>query len=330
MSDNKKITHKTEFVGYLKGHNGEVTSLVEGRTTVNDKEISFLVSGSRDKTLMLWDLKPEVDNFLAGKAKKVLKGHNHFISDLTLSADNLFVFSSSWDRSLRLWDLTTCKSIKSFIGHEKEVLSVCFSNDSRILLSCGMDKNICMWNTLGDLQYKIGDNHKEWISKIRMSPSQKNSYVVTVGWDGKLKLWTNVLKLVSSFKCHNGPILALDISQNGQLIATAGKDNRVLIHSAVRIGSVDKEFKMDSNVKDVAFNPIYQWMGVCFENSLRVIDLSSDDNVCIGDFEPRVSESDKNKKVKFTGFTWSNNGKTLYVGCNNGDVQVFEIVTESN
>jgi len=60
-----------------------------------------------------------------------LTGHNHFISDLSLSKDGNFVLSASWDKSLRLWSLKTGKCIKKFYGEKKEITSCAFSNDSR-------------------------------------------------------------------------------------------------------------------------------------------------------------------------------------------------------
>ena len=76
----------------------------------NEAEDSILVSGSRDKTLIIWklnskDKKP--DEF--GVPLKQLTGHNHFVTDLSISNDNFYVISSSWDNTLRLWDLRSGK-----------------------------------------------------------------------------------------------------------------------------------------------------------------------------------------------------------------------------
>jgi len=48
----------------------------------------FLLSGSRDQTLIIWDLNPSndaEDDREWGTPRKVLTGHSHFISDLDLS-----------------------------------------------------------------------------------------------------------------------------------------------------------------------------------------------------------------------------------------------------
>lgn len=58
-----------------------------------------------DKTVIVWNLYREEGNY--GIAKKALRGHNHFVSDVVVSSDGMFALSGSWDSTLRLWDLQT-------------------------------------------------------------------------------------------------------------------------------------------------------------------------------------------------------------------------------
>lgn len=57
---------------------------------------------------MIWDIQEKNETDVDkewGVAKKVLKGHSHFISDLSLSQDSRYALTGSWDGTLRLWDL---------------------------------------------------------------------------------------------------------------------------------------------------------------------------------------------------------------------------------
>jgi WD40 repeat protein len=55
---------------------------------------------------------------------------------------------SSWDGTLRLWELSSGETKKQFIGHERDVLSVAFSADNRQIVSGSRDKTLRVWNTL--------------------------------------------------------------------------------------------------------------------------------------------------------------------------------------
>ena len=121
---------------------------------------------------------------------KSFSGHNHFIEDVALSYDGRYAVSSSWDKTLRLWDFTTKASIATFIGHDKDVLSVAFSPDNRQIVSGARDKSIKLWNVKGDCKYSIdgiqgshsGIEHLDWVSQVRFSP-EKEGVLATASWD---------------------------------------------------------------------------------------------------------------------------------------------------
>jgi guanine nucleotide-binding protein subunit beta-2-like 1 protein len=75
--------------GTLKGHNGWVTSIA---TSPENPDI--ILTGSRDKQVIVWELTREEQSF--GFAKRALKGHNHFVSDVVISSDGHFALSASW------------------------------------------------------------------------------------------------------------------------------------------------------------------------------------------------------------------------------------------
>jgi len=125
-----------------------------------------------------------------------------------LSSDSVYAISSSWDKTLRLWDLRYAKCLRQMPGHNSEVMTVAFSPDNRQILSGGCDNDIKLWNTLGDCKFTTDkENHTDWVSCIRFSPSSKNPYFASVGWDGRLKVWNlSTFGIKCSFKAHEGNV----------------------------------------------------------------------------------------------------------------------------
>merc|ERR1712006_61143 len=153
--------------GTLEGHANWVTAIA---TTSENPEM--ILSASRDKTIMVWQLTREDGNY--GYPKKALRGHGHFVEDVVISSDGQFALSGSWDGPLRLWDLNTGLTTRRFVGHEKDVLSVAFSADNRQIVSGSRDKTIKLWNTLGECKYtnvSEGEGHSEWVSCVSFSPN---------------------------------------------------------------------------------------------------------------------------------------------------------------
>merc|ERR1712199_70574 len=124
--------------GTLEGHTGWVTSIATTTEYPNT-----ILSASRDKTVMVWELTREDGSY--GYPKKALRGHGHFVQDVEISSDGQFALSGSWDGTLRLWDLNTGLTTRRFVGHEKDVLSVAFSADGNTLFAGYTDGLIRVW-----------------------------------------------------------------------------------------------------------------------------------------------------------------------------------------
>jgi len=62
MVEDKKTTHELKYKGFLKAHGGWVTSLAVGEELVGKDKVEFLLSGSRDRTLIKWKLDDKKDD----------------------------------------------------------------------------------------------------------------------------------------------------------------------------------------------------------------------------------------------------------------------------
>ena len=170
------MAESLRFLGSLTGHSGWVTAiatssetpdviLTASRGNVTSPSISIFplkcLYFCLDKSIIVWQLTRDEDSY--GYPKRILRGHNHFVSDVVISSDGQFALSSSWDHTLRLWDLNTGLTTRRFVGHTSDVLSVSFSADNRQIVSGSRDRSIKLWNTLGECKYDIKeDGHTEW------------------------------------------------------------------------------------------------------------------------------------------------------------------------
>jgi guanine nucleotide-binding protein subunit beta-2-like 1 protein len=151
----------------------------------------MLLSASRDKSLIIWDLTREEGTY--GLPKRSLHGHSHIVSDCVISSDGAYALSSSWDKTLRLWELSTGNTTRTFVGHTNDVLSVSFSADNRQIVSGSRDRTIKLWNTLGDCKYTITDKgHTDWVSCVRFSPNPQSPVIVSAGWDKLVKVRASI------------------------------------------------------------------------------------------------------------------------------------------
>lgn len=312
------------FVGILRGHRGEVTSIACGYPGADGADSRLLISGGRDKRILLWRLSPsegEARGQAFGEPLLALTGHGHFVTDLALTKDNLHLFSTSWDRTLRHWDVKTGECKATFVGQDKEMTSVAISLDHRKIFTAGLENNIGLWNIKGvRMEGPERNNHDDWVSRVRYSPSAKNEYLATAGWDGRLKIWVGNFQIKNSFPAHEGPITALDIAFNGLFIATGGRDQFVRIWSLRSFQEPYQVIKCTEPINAIAFSTHMRIFAVATHKKLAVYSLDEAAK------EPIFVVELQQGQRKFTSVAWSYDGKYLFAGCGNGDIVVHRLV----
>jgi guanine nucleotide-binding protein subunit beta-2-like 1 protein len=251
MSD--AAAHLT-YRGKLEGHNGWVTCLATNAANPN-----LLLSGSRDRTLISWEITRDPAQY--GFAKKAMKGHSHFVSDCVLSSDGQFAMSSSWDKTLRLWNLNTGATKYTFTDHTKDVMSVAFSADNTKIVSAGRDKTIKLWNTVAECKYTITEqSHSDWISCVRFSPNLSTPIIVSAGWDKLVKVWNlQTCKLMTNLIGHTGVVNTVTVSPDGSLCASGGKDGTAMLWDLVK-GEHLYSLEAGDTINALAFSPSRYWL----------------------------------------------------------------------
>jgi WD40 repeat protein len=99
----------------------------------------YVVSGSKDETLRVWDL-------TTGETKRTLQGHTNGVSAVAVTPDSRYVVSGSYDKTLRVWDLTTGETKRTLQGHSYPVFAVAVTPDGRHVVSGSNDTTLRVWD----------------------------------------------------------------------------------------------------------------------------------------------------------------------------------------
>ncbi len=281
----------------------------------------MLLSASRDKSLLIWNLTRTEGEF--AKPKRALKGHSHFVSDVVISSDGQFALSGSWDKTLRLWDLTNGTSVREpFYGHTGDVLSVAFSADNRQIVSGARDKSIKLWNTLGECKYTLTeDGHTEWVSCVRFSPNTANPIIVSVGWDRLVKVWSvSNCKLRFNHIGHTGYLNTVTVSPDGSLCASGGKDGNAMLWD-LNEGKHLYTLEAGNEIHSLTFSPNRYWLCAAASSSIKIWDLESKNVV-----DTLTIETPANGPVpKVISLAWSADGQTLFAGYTDNAIRVWTV-----
>ena len=121
---------------------------------------TFLVSGSDDCTINLWDLQ-------TGGVIKTFHGHKDWVWAVSISPDCTMIASGSHDEKICLWDVGTGECCHIIDGHKGSVKFISFSpRNPQLLISASRDYTIQQWNTITG--HQIGPTYEG--DKVVLSP----------------------------------------------------------------------------------------------------------------------------------------------------------------
>jgi WD40 repeat protein/uncharacterized protein YjbI with pentapeptide repeats len=127
-------------LGNLIGHRGPVYALA---VSLDGK---ILVSGSKDKTLKVWDIKTKKTIKTLG----VLDGHRGAVRSIVIANKGRLLASGSDDKTMIFWDAKSGEIIDQIKKHKGKILGMTLSSDSKSLVSTSADKSVKIWKLVGN------------------------------------------------------------------------------------------------------------------------------------------------------------------------------------
>ncbi|KAL8276387.1 hypothetical protein RQP46_011232 [Phenoliferia psychrophenolica] len=123
------------------GHTDEVLSLALS----HDGKV--LASGGKDKVVGVWNVEGESGKWLRG-----LGGHKDKVASITFRLGTLQLYSSSFDRTLKVFDLSTLSYVETLFGHQDCIQAVTALRGEIAISAGGRDKTIRFWKVTEESQ----------------------------------------------------------------------------------------------------------------------------------------------------------------------------------
>lgn len=114
-------------------------------------------------------------------------GHEAPITSIDVSRDGRWLATSSYDRTIKLWNLETGKVERTFAGHRRWVWSVRFSEDQRHLVTASEDGTVRVWETETGESFPPFLGHEGPVYTAAFSGDSR--WIASAGIDGLVLQW---------------------------------------------------------------------------------------------------------------------------------------------
>ncbi|XP_040462582.1 U4/U6 small nuclear ribonucleoprotein Prp4 isoform X2 [Falco naumanni] len=185
----------------------------------------FLGTTCYDHSWRLWDLEAQ---------EEILhqEGHSKGVYDIAFHTDGSLAGTGGLDAFGRVWDLRTGRCIMFLEGHLKEIYGVNFSPNGYHVATGSGDNTCKVWDLRQRKCIYTIPAHQNLVTGVKFEPNHGN-FLLTGAYDNTAKIWTHPgwspLKTLAG---HEGKVMGLDISLDGQLIATCSYDRTFKLWTA--------------------------------------------------------------------------------------------------
>ena len=163
----------------------------------------------------------------------IQRGHRAAVRSVDYSPNGRFLATASRDNSVKLWELSTGRELRTMLGHLSAVNVVTFDPTGTLLASGSSDNTVIIWEVATGKQKMHLKGLKERVTSIAFSEDGKQ--LATAGWDRLAYTWDlDSAKITGEYKVNpargSGIGSTAIFSKNGKTLITGNDDGKIITY----------------------------------------------------------------------------------------------------
>jgi WD40 repeat protein len=255
---------------------------------------------------------------------RTLKGHSGWVTTMAFSPDGQRLATGSWDRTVKIWEVSTGEQLSTIEKKNKEIQALAFSRDGRWLATENSSNTVTLLDAATGQEVRalasdkpLGPLGSNWVYSIAFSPDGR--WLATGVDDKTVRLWDVTLGTrMRDFTTSRRRITYIAFSPDSRLLASGDDDKTIRIWDVASGEEVRKLSGHRKSIYAVAFSP-----------NGRVLASAS------GDKTVRLWDVDSGREIRtltghgnaVTSLAFSPDGRWLVSGSWDRTVKIWEVGT---
>ena len=152
--------------------------------------------------------------------------HDKLVSSVAIFQDNTKAVSASWDKTLKIWDISTGECHDTLSGHEAEVSCIAVSNDGNKIISGSWDHTIKLWDASSGKCIRTYKGHSNHVCSIVLT--QDGKHAVSGSADNAIRIWDletgDCLKILNG---HTASVSTIALLPDGSGLISGSYDHSI-------------------------------------------------------------------------------------------------------
>ena len=246
-------------------------------------------------------------------AHYIYGGHANTVSGVAWSPDSSRIASSSWDKTVQIWDAHSGGNVLVYRGHSAPVWAVDWMPGGTLIASGDGDHIIHTWDASSNELFLTYDSHSAGIEALRWSPD--GTQIASASDDTTVHVWdasSGATSLI--YVLHNAKVLDVCWSPDGTRIVSCDKGSEVRIWDAAGGATLFTYIGHSGSVNAVAWSP----------DGTRIASAGDDGTVQVWNATDGSSATVYQAFAgSVWGVTWSADGRLIACANADGSVHVL-------